>query len=262
MNATTQLAFRALRTFCLAALLAMALPALARAFEQPVTIAVDSWSPYIETNSPRTGMASELVTKALEAAGVKVQFVVVPWARALEGVKHGTYDASFPWLTTPERQTFAWFSQPFMRFRYVFFYRRDKHENITFKNLEDLHQYSIVGMLGYYYEQLFREAGLSVDYTLNGDIAFRMLEAGRTDLLAEDEVVGWDRLKRDYPQAVDIFATTRPYTLMSGHLIVSQKNPDGQKIVEAFDRGLQMLRDSGEYERIVSQYREKGVLEQ
>ncbi|WP_147818707.1 substrate-binding periplasmic protein [Salidesulfovibrio onnuriiensis] len=249
------------RPLCLALLLIATIPFAAHAFEQPVTIAVSYWPPYLEKDDPTQGMASELVVKALGASGIKVRFVFVPWARALDGVRHGTFAASFPWLITSERQNFAWFSQPIMLMRYVFFYRRDKHKRITFQTLEELRRYSIVGMLGYYYERPFLEAGLNVDYKLNGDIAFRMLEAGRADLLAEDEAVGWYLLKKDYPQAIDIFASTRPFMVMPGHLIVSKKLPDGQKLVEAFDRGMQMLQGTGEYERIVGRYRAKGVPE-
>lgn len=225
-----------------------------------VTIAVDVWAPYLEKDDPTQGMASELVIKAFKAVGIKVEFVFVPWARALDGVRHGKYDATYPWLITPERQDFAWFSRPFMGFRYVFFYRRDKHRQVSFETLKELRPYRIVGMLGYYYKRIFAKAGLQVDYKLNGDIAFRMLEAGRTDLLAEDEVVGWHRLKRDYTHALDIFASTRPYTVTSGHLLVSKKAPNARELIEAFDDGLAILHDTGKHEEIVNEYSKKGAL--
>lgn len=226
-----------------------------------VVIAANAWPPYVEDKSSTSGMATELVVKSLAKVGMKVELVFVPWARALDGVKHGRYAASYPWLITPERQVFAWYTKPIVGFKYVFFYRKDKFESITFQTLKDLRGYSIVGMLGYYYKRMFADANLDVEYKLDGDIAFRMLEAGRADLLAEDEVVGWYRLKRDYPDAHTVFASSRPYTTLPGHMIISKQNPEGEKLLEAFDRGLQVLHETGEYQRIVERYKSKGVLE-
>lgn len=246
---------------CLLAFAVAARPPNAQAIDQPVRIAVDSWPPYIETNSPDKGMATEVVLSALKAVGLKAELVFVPWARALDEMGHGHFVASYPWIKTEKRAAIARFSDPIMRMRFVFFYRRDRLKKVEFKELTDLRKYSVVGMLGYYYLPMFKEAGLNVYVAKTGDIAFKMLHAGRIDLLAEDEVVGWDRLKRDYPDAMQRYAATETaYTDDPAFLLVSKKHPDGPAFLKAFNRGLRMIKESGEYDRIVNEYTPRGAL--
>ncbi|WP_147818705.1 substrate-binding periplasmic protein [Salidesulfovibrio onnuriiensis] len=226
----------------------------------PVTLAINTWPPYIEKDSRTRGLATEIVLAALEEAGIQAKIEIVPWARALDGVRHGRFTASFPWYDTPERRTYALFTSPILHSRNVFFYRRDRHEKVNYEKLTDLHGYSIAGMLGYFYEQEFAEAELNVLYVKNSKIAFTMLQAGRVDLVPQDEIVGWREIRTLFPEDADRYATTRKALREApGYMIISKKDPEGQRLLEAFEKGLAAIKQSGEYQAILDQYQDQGV---
>ncbi|PKG80789.1 ABC transporter substrate-binding protein [Colwellia sp. 75C3] len=59
-----------------------------------VTLAVEnSWPPY--SDSQGNGLSKEIIKKAYHAVNVEVEFIVVPYARALHMVKIGSADGAF-----------------------------------------------------------------------------------------------------------------------------------------------------------------------
>lgn len=249
---------RILRLFLLVVSLATTVAvgeAIALAQDDSIPIAVNAWPPYIEEGSQSKGLATQIVQGALDKVGRRAHLVFVPWARAEQGVKHGVYLASYPWFDTPQRRDFALFTKPFLRSRTVFFYRKDRLERVAFETIAGLSEYRIAGQLGYFYKPLFDEAHLKVDYVKTPQIAFKMLNENRVDLVPDDEVVGWSILEAMYPGELHRFATTRQFIRDDpGHMIVSKKSPKAQEFVDAFNRGLELLRASGEYDQIVKRY--------
>ena len=65
------------------------------------------------------------------------------------------------------------------------------------------------GILGYWYEKDFKEAGLNVDYAASDEVSLKKLYEGRMDLLAMDELLGWHYIKKLYPNEVQKFDTVK-----------------------------------------------------
>jgi ABC-type amino acid transport substrate-binding protein len=64
-----------------------------------------------------------------------------------------------------------------------FFYMPERQKGeITYDKFEDLQAYNLGGVLGYWYEAPFKEAGLKVDYASSDEQNIQKLYAGRIDL--------------------------------------------------------------------------------
>lgn len=65
-------------------------PSGARA--ETITLVADTWCPYnCEPGSEKPGYMVELADKAFARHGIKVEYKVMPWARAIEDTRHGKY---------------------------------------------------------------------------------------------------------------------------------------------------------------------------
>lgn len=226
-------------------------------FTGPVTLAVDLWPPYVTKteNYKPGGFATEIVQEAFTAAGVSTQIYFSSWTRCIEGVRHGEFAATYPWYDLPERRKFALFSAPICTMRYVIFYRKDSINAPYFKEISDLRGYRIATLRGTVGESLLREAGVNGLYPINADICFRMLAAGRVDMVVEEEAAGWEILNNAFPNVVENIATAKKaFKDDPAHLIVSKKHPQAKSIVKRFNRGLKTIRQNGKYGRILERY--------
>ena len=115
------------------------------------------------------GLASEIIKKAFEVEGINVEIVFYPWKRCEVMLQHQKLDAIFPYTRTDERADMYDFSEPVVVVRTHFFYLKKKIDHLHFTQYEDLQPYSIGGILGYFYEDIFKQAGLHVEYVSKGE---------------------------------------------------------------------------------------------
>lgn len=60
---------------------------------QEIVLVADYWYPYNgNPESDRPGMLVEIARTAFERAGITIRYELVPWTRAIEGVRGGSYD--------------------------------------------------------------------------------------------------------------------------------------------------------------------------
>ncbi len=65
-----------------------------------------------------------------------------------------------------------------------FFYSKNRpRDSYHYETLEDLRAYKLGGIIGYFYEEIFSEAGLDVDYVTKEQQAIEKLKRGRIELL-------------------------------------------------------------------------------
>ncbi|HBB21653.1 MAG TPA: amino acid ABC transporter substrate-binding protein, partial [Pseudomonas sp.] len=103
------------RLFGLMLLLASAsLPA------EVLRLAGNIWPPYTDKSLPGEGLSVELIRTALERGGYRVEYIEVPWERALFGLRNGSYDMVNGWPTL-KRVDYTLSSRPFLvnRMRWV-----------------------------------------------------------------------------------------------------------------------------------------------
>jgi len=223
---------------------------------QEVILTTGEWSPYTSESLPEQGAFTELVSVVLAEMGVTPKYLFYPWKRAEEEVRSGTAFAAFPYVATDERRAEFDFSEALLVSTGKFFYSRKFHPDpITYEKLEELQAYRIGGVLGYWYEPVFKAAGLRTDYVKSDEQNLEKLQTGRIDLAPTDELLGWTILKQKYPTEITQFATVeKPLNESALRLMVSRTYPEAQAMLEKFNAALQTLKTNGRYAQLLAKY--------
>ncbi|EGB15240.1 extracellular solute-binding protein family 3 [Pseudodesulfovibrio mercurii] len=238
----------------LAVLAVLAVPGAVRA-GGPVILVTDEYPPYVITRGERPGLLTEVVRAAFARVGVETEILYRPWRRCALMVREGEAFAAYPYGRTDARAAYALFSDPIWTCRNVFFYLKGRLGAFDFTSLDDLRGRLIAGTSGHYYEEIFKEKGLMVDYAPGEASGVRRLWELRATLFAEDELVGWTLINRIFPSQADRFASTpTPWNLNPQHLMVSRAYPGAEALLVRFDKGLAAIRGDGTYDRLVREY--------
>jgi polar amino acid transport system substrate-binding protein len=220
----------------------------------PLTAAADPWPPYIDDTVDGGGVSVELADAAFRTQGYTVTNRIVPWARAMEEVKHGRVDLILDAWWTQERSNDYMFSRPYLDGPLKFIKKRT--DKFTFNNHTSLRNKSLALVRDYGYgDALLSSKEYRPVEVTDFILGIRMLEAGRVDLAIENELVARTRLAKESPSSLEKLAFVEPAIsnnyvyVMSGY-----KNPQHAKIIAAFNQGLMEITANGTFEKIVKKH--------
>ncbi len=222
-----------------------------------VLLTTSTYEPYvIEQTGEISGLVPDIVCAAFHESNVNVVFRFQPWKRGEEKVASGEFYGTFPYLRTEQRSEKFEFSDPVINFFPKFFYKKSKFPNgLSWQNLKDLNVYVIGGVLGYWYEKSFKDAGLRVQYVTTDQQNIGKLMLGRIDLTLMDELVGWRLIRQAFPEQVDAFAVAgKPESSDAFRLMISRSYPNAKELTETFNAGLQIILKNGKYAEILNEY--------
>lgn len=235
-----------------AVLVLLSLPQTAIA--ERLRLVADAWPPFTDVTLLNGGLATDIVTTALERAGYPSDFQQAPWARAMKGMGDGRYDVLINAWRDDARQQLGQFSGAYLFNRVRFIKRRD--DPVEYRNLQQLRGYPIAVVRGYAYSAAFdAEPGLQKVPVHDFAMAVRMLVAQRVRLTVEDEYVARYHLARESAQVRDaVEFLPKPLSENSLHILVSLKNPKHAQIVAGFEREIALMKTDGSYARILKQH--------
>ena len=220
----------------------------------PLRLVGDLWPPYVDASLPAGGLATAVVTAALERAGYPCEFHQMPWARAVQGIGDGRYDVLVTLWYNDDRNRIGEHSAGYLANRILFW--RKRGAAIDFDgNLNGLLKYPIAVARGYAYSPAFtRNTELQKVPVKNFAMATEMLAAGRVGLAVEDERVGRYVLERQ-PAAIQsqVEALGRPLSQTDLRILVSLKTPDHGKIIKGFNQAIAQMRADGSLKALVAQ---------
>ncbi|MGL1863065.1 MAG: transporter substrate-binding domain-containing protein [Pseudodesulfovibrio sp.] len=222
---------------------------------EKVVLVSNEYMPYVNTSPNKRGFVTEAIVAAFAEVGVETEIQFRPWRRCAMLVEDGKVFGAFPYGVTTKRKAYAWFSDPVTECRNVFFYMKGRKANFDFTTLEAMQGYSIAGTSGNYYEDIFAETGLMVDYAPGEASGIRKVWEMRSEFFAEDELVGWSLISRLFPNSMHMFGSTptawnvNPQTIM-----VSKKYPGAKELMAKFNTGLQTIRENGVFDEIFNRY--------
>ncbi|WP_260523661.1 ABC transporter substrate-binding protein [Pseudomonas sp. DNDY-54] len=220
-----------------------------------LTMAADCWPPYTDRRLPQDGLSVDLIRTALGRAGYEVQYVEVPWERAVLGLQRGKYDLINDWHTV-RHEDYARYSRPFMSNRVRWIKRRG--DDIHYDGPESLRPYRIALSRGYAYsDELANDDQLNKGFATNFIQAARMLLADRVDLTLEDERTArfhFNRTLKDVSEGLSFV----PGEFSERHLslVVRNNHPQQAEIIEAFEREIALMVEDGTYAAI---FRRQGL---
>lgn len=244
------------RAFILASLATLGAINLA-AQAQRITLVTGEWAPYVSATMDRKGFFMEITDATFKEMGTAYDISFVPWSRAEAMVKEGTAFAALPYAPTEERMSTFDFSDEVAKSTGKLFAIKGGRVATTFSwsSYTDLKPFTIGGVRGYWYEPIFKEAALFVDYANADDLNVKKLSNMRVDLMPMDELGGWFLIKKLDPTNVDkYFTLEKPLSNSSLRLMVSRSYPDSVVILARFNLALAKIRKNGVYDAILRKY--------
>lgn len=240
-------------------------PALAQ--NSIVKLVSDPFPPYVMNEADSKGYVTEMVLIILEDAGYQAEYINVPFKRALLGLERGTYDGLL--AVSPGRPGYIYTENSFGTSQTSFFVTKDSTwqyrgtqslESIT---LGVINGYEFAGGQPGEYENkidayiVMNKQNRSLIQVVSGtdalDRIMQKLALGRIDATLEDASVFWHAAKR--MGLSDKFKVAgnlnSPEKITVGFNL---KNPRAHELAQVISDGIQKLKDSGEYNKILLQY--------
>ena len=239
-------------------LLLLAGPVLA-ADGTAIPFAIGEWPPYTGSDLTGNGMAAEIVSAACNAVGLQAHFEYLPWLRAENVVAFGSHFGTFPFRTTKARKGIHWFSAPIFNSHF---------SAVMMKNTGRSRQFSITrreGLKGYragivsgteWVKTALEETGVDVQEAPGVEDNLRKLAAGRIDVYIEDEAVIRQALENGPSSRKDrFFVLDEPFSDdQDFHIMASRAFPDSHHLLAKVNEGLEKIKRSGEYQKILKRY--------
>ncbi|MCF8061123.1 MAG: transporter substrate-binding domain-containing protein [Deltaproteobacteria bacterium] len=215
-----------------------------------ISLATLDWAPYAGKDLPNLGFTSEIVTRAFEHAGYRVDIAFMPWARVLRRVARGDADAMYPAYRSTERARVFALSDPFAQSFLVFYKRVD--DDIAYTGLRNLEGYRIGVVRGYVNSPAFDQAEYLLKESTDSDESnLRKLLKGRIDLAVIDLYTARHLLENRIPKGlVHLEPLEPPLEVKTLHLAVSRRLPGYRAVVADFNRALSRLSSDGTLEEI------------
>lgn len=221
---------------------------------EKLTVVSDTWYPYFDTELKNNGLASEILTAALDGRGYELEFKEIPWTRAEEGVKTGLYDVLLNVWKTDERLTYFLYSDAYITNRLVFL--KKKSDTFEFENIHSLRGKKIGTRRGYYYGEEFMNSDTFLLIPANDSLQnIQKLDVGRIDIFVEDEAVIKYILKKEFPQGKASLAFSKKIFMEKElYLTVNLKNKKANTFIKDFNQGLKEIKENGKYQKILLKY--------
>jgi polar amino acid transport system substrate-binding protein len=214
----------------------------------------DPYLPYGDPDNPNGGLGLEIIRAAFKTQGHEVTMEYVPWARAESGIKNGTYDIlPFTWRTDARAKVML-FGTAYAVGNVRFIKR--KGDPFEFNGLESLKGKLVGTVRGYEYGDAFGASNMfhredAKELMTN----IKQLLRQRLDLTLEDEIVARSIINSKDPEALKgIEFVKNPLSVNPLYITVGLQNPRAQEIIGAFNRGLDIIRINGTYDKIFKKY--------
>ncbi|MEH6495150.1 MAG: ABC transporter substrate-binding protein [Pseudomonas marincola] len=226
--------------------------------QSQIRITTGEWEPFLSSYSHEYGFSNHIVTEAFRNVGIDVVWGFFPWKRSYELAKKGSdWDASSVWWATDKSGVDFLLSDTVSTTSFVWFHL--KSEPFVWEQFGDLKNYRIGLTRGYHYGRNFEKAqkayDLQVSEASKDEQLFKMLLKGRIQIFPNDPLVGAAQIRNNFSREDAALFTFHPknFEISTLHLVVSKNIENGPELVEKFNRGLKILRESG---RLAEIYRD------
>lgn len=233
--------------------------ACALARETVIIAAEDDWPPYSSINADRTGpegLTPDLVRAAFDTQGIDVSFLTVPFARCLRYTETGRTVGCFnATIVADNRDTYYWHPTPMFNEELAIFARSDvRGDKLTLKDLEGE---TVSITIGYTYPTDLMSNPRIIKFPVNSDQQqLRMVATGRVRFAVVNTMPGYLRINADPSMQGKIRRVGR-ISVDGFWIAFSRQHPDGKRMAERFEAGLQQLKASGRYDEMLAAFRRR-----
>jgi polar amino acid transport system substrate-binding protein len=242
------------KSVALASVLAlMTFPVAAEEFK---LVTGNEYAPYTDQTLPEGGLATEIVKAAFAASGHTLKIDFLPWKRGYDLALAGDYDATFPYVTTEERQKGFVYSVPMVTLSQVLL--SNPAAGISSADAAALKGKRICLPLGYStikpVQALVDAKEITRSELPDMKACMQHVANGRSDFLIIDKMSGTVAMKTAGIDEKTLNRVTLDSTTNTLHLMVGRNHKDGAKIVAAFNDGFEKLKSSGDLRKIIEKH--------
>jgi polar amino acid transport system substrate-binding protein len=222
--------------------------------KKEVYVVTEPWAPYMSPELMNQGFLPELLVEAMRRKGYKTSVKFIPWARAVNNVKHGRADALCGAYYTNDRAKFLAYSASITEVQDVLFCKKDKM--ITYSQLTDLKPYAIGVVRGASYGEAFNKATfLKKQEVAKYELNIKKLMKGRIDLFAGPGDIVRYTMGKKFPELVDKIVSITPPLSRNKLYIGFSKSVEGYpKRLKAFNDALEMMKKDGSFEALAKKH--------
>jgi len=216
--------------------------------------ASDPWPPFIDPQNPKEGLSLEVARAAYNTQGYDVKHDYQPWARAMKDLKAGKIDIIVNTWMTEERKAFLMYSDHYTVNEVKFI--KLKNDNFEYNGMKSLTGKNVGIIRGYGYGDEFTNAtNFKKQEVSNLLINVNKLIAGRINLTLEDEIVARVIIAQKDSQLLEKISFTEN-SLSKKYMYITSglANPNHKKYIEAFNKGLKIIKENGTYDQIMKSY--------
>ncbi len=222
---------------------------------ETIEILTLDYPPYISNSLPDMGPHAELMKKSFEITGYEINITFYPWNRAYEMAKNGKgYLISAS--KTSERELLFYYSEAYDR-NDTYLIGLNNQFTVS-SGLSELVDKKVSIIRGHYAIEILTEKGFSNIYPASNDeVVISRLLNNRVDLI----VIGRNNLlsiilsDENYKTQSNNFIIIEPPLKENPMFLIGSKSiPDALSVIEAFNYGLNKLKESGEYSQIMRKH--------
>ena len=224
---------------------------------QALTMAAeDDYYPYsAEVEGELTGLIPELSRAAFAAVGVDVDFVTRPFKRVVLMVEKGQAVGGFTSsIDDSNESAFYWHKTPLAVVSLAIWGRTGENDkNLAAKDMEGK-KVSITR--GFFYTDAIDENDRIEKLVAPSDVSsLNMLALDRSDYALVTELIGSKIVQAsEAPDLRNRIETVGLIAKVPLHAFFSRKHPKGKEAAILFQKGLEIIRTNGEYQRILDSW--------
>lgn len=217
-----------------------------------ITIAMEgTWAPwtYHDEKNELTGYDVEVGKKIAEKLGVEAEFVEVDWDGIFAGLDSKRYDISLNGVEITEERTLKYdFSEPYA-FTHTALIVKKGDDSI--KRFEDLKGKTTTNSLGSTYAELAESYGAKVVTIDSFEETLQLVEHGRADATLNDNATFYyyQKIKPENPFKAAVLTEEANRVA-----VPMRKGEETKKLLEAVNKAIEELKQSGELARISEKY--------
>jgi polar amino acid transport system substrate-binding protein len=220
----------------------------------------DDYAPFTGKALPAGGMLTQVVRAALQRSSIDSSLDWQPWKRGYMKTLRGDYDATFPYVHTPQREEVFLYSEPLFVAEQHIFSRAG--QVIEINDVRSMQGLRLCYPLGWQpppiIQQLLDDGQLRRHSPTGLNECARLLLMDRDDFFISDRRLGETALQLTGVPLEQFRRSDSAINSSTLHLIVPRSHPQAAVIIAQFNQGLAQLRASGDYQRLLERNLQQG----
>ncbi|MDO9616442.1 MAG: transporter substrate-binding domain-containing protein [Pseudomonas sp.] len=220
----------------------------------------DDYAPFTGKALPAGGMLTQVVRAALQRSNIDSSLDWQPWNRGYLKTLRGQYDATFPYVRTPQREEVFLYSEPLFVAEQHIFSRAG--QVIEINDVPSMQGLRLCYPLGWQpppiIQQLLDDGQLRRHSPTGLNECARLLLMDRDDFFISDRRLGETALQLSGVPVEQFRRSDSAISRSTLHLIVPRSHPQAAVIIAQFNQGLAQLRASGDYQRLLERNLQQG----